>query len=218
MQNNFTNYLTKFNNFILPKEDMRESSFLIFYDIIILNLKSSHELQNIIGLNLDKYQIDSITKQKINLTKLYLFKNKESENEDNSSIPIKITENLSKFKGSICDLIFINSCLEYMLYPMNIIQNALEIAPKVLIRMNNYGNFKYRLRHFKGSLDLDKEWYNSGIIHPFSIEDFIQMCEEKHFVIEDTYFYKNDEIKNIKNISIFPNLIMHNATFLISKL
>ena len=72
--------------------------------------------------------------------------------------------------------------------------------------------------HTSGIKDLPYTWYNTPNIHFFTLKDFQEMCKESKINIEKSIGLTNQNKQfEITNNSYFPNLIVNEAIFLLSR-
>jgi len=193
----------------------------IYYSSIIDYETTNHEAVNIMGVNLRNEILSVLQAKNINFENFQISAIKNNYKLDDTYLnPI---EDLSKFIGSNCDIFILDSCLQYTLNPQNFLLSALEICNNVICIIKNYASFKKRL-HFclNGSynfLDIENGCFKSNILTPFSISDFIKMCDINHILIKDAFYLnKKGKISNLFGSGTFGNLYLDEVVFILNKL
>ena len=110
-----------------------------------------------------------------------------------------------------------------MYNPKIVLYELLRIGAKAIVSFPNFGHWNVRLQLlFRGKMPVTKDlpytWYNTPNIHFFTLKDFQEMCKESKINIEKSIGLTNQNKQfEITNNSYFPNLIVNEAIFLLSK-
>tara|TARA_Y100000590_G_scaffold462141_1_gene625490 strand:- start:1226 stop:1915 length:690 start_codon:yes stop_codon:yes gene_type:complete len=172
-----------------------------------------------------------------NLNKL-LEKNKNSDTRgielNNNLVRNAITQGLSVVQGNAekdlkqyrdqsFDYVILSQTLQAMYNPKEVLFELLRIGGKAIVSFPNFGHWTIRLQLLlKGKMPVTKKlpyaWYDTPNIHFFSLKDFQEMCQEEKINIEKSIGLTSEGKQiEITNNSFFPNLIINEAIFLLSK-
>ncbi|QED23441.1 methionine biosynthesis protein MetW [Candidatus Deianiraea vastatrix] len=209
---------------ILKSRYHLSDSVMAFYNDIILTYDSSlMNCKNIISVNLRESVIQAAKERDKKVINLQIG-HKIQNDSLIDKMTIEINETLLKYQGSTCDLVVIDSCIEYTINPVQFLLSAFKLSENVVCVIQNYATLKRRF-HFMltGSyqfLDIDeKNRFDSNIYSPFSINDFLRMCDKEHiFVKYGFYLNRKGKILNIFGGStMMPNLHIDEAVFVLNK-
>ncbi len=178
---------------------------------------------SVMGVNMRDDVLAAMHGKNSNITRLEILQSRMEQVRKTEPVLIKASEDLSRFNGSKCDVFVLDSCLQYMLRPVAVLKNSLEIGSEVLCIIKNYASFKHRL-HFAingnfNFVDIGKSWESHAIIRPFSFKDFIQTCDREHiFVKKALYLNSKGELKDAMESPILTNIYLDEVAFILSKL
>lgn len=128
---------------------------------------------------------------------------------------------LRQFNHQEFDYLILDRILQANSVPDNVLCDAAYIAKYVIATITNYGHISRRMSFAKtGSFfakDNKEKWYNSKIVRPCSIIEFMQLCWDSNLVIERAFCHnKKGENFSLYDIRKMPNLLASTATFVIS--
>jgi len=132
-------------------------------------------------------------------------------------------EDLKQYSDHSFDYVILSQTLQAMYNPKIVLYELLRIGAKAIVSFPNFGHWNVRLQLlFKGKMPVTKDlpytWYNTPNIHFFTLKDFQEMCKESKINIEKSIGLTNQNKQfEITNNSYFPNLIVNEAIFLLSK-
>ena len=132
-------------------------------------------------------------------------------------------EDLKQYSDHSFDYVILSQTLQAMYNPKIVLYELLRIGAKAIVSFPNFGHWNVRLQLlFKGKMPVTKDlpytWYNTPNIHFFTLKDFQEMCKESKINIEKSIGLTNQNKQfEITNNSYFPNLIVNEAIFLLSR-
>jgi methionine biosynthesis protein MetW len=143
---------------------------------------------------------------------------KKGLNVSEGRIDIKLPFNDDQFDYSVC-----NVTMQMVMYPETLVKEMKRISKYQIISFPNFAFYKNRIDLlFNGRMPkpmlFGYDWYNTGHIHQFSINDFYQLINETgELKLEQILYSKtNSSLKNHLS-KTFPNLFMAIPIFLLSK-
>lgn len=133
------------------------------------------------------------------------------------SIDSRLPFNDNQFDFSVC-----NVTIQMVMYPEILLREMKRISRHLIISFPNFAFYKNRFDlMFRGRMPkpllFGYEWYNTGHIHQFSVNDFKNLVRETGGLkISDCRFHEKSLLK--KNLmNLFPNLFLYIPVFLIEK-
>tara|TARA_Y100000590_G_scaffold466071_2_gene640248 strand:- start:573 stop:1256 length:684 start_codon:yes stop_codon:yes gene_type:complete len=132
-------------------------------------------------------------------------------------------KDLKQYSDHSFDYVILSQTLQAMYNPKIVLYELLRIGAKAIVSFPNFGHWNVRLQLlFRGKMPVTKDlpytWYNTPNIHFFTLKDFQEMCKESKINIEKSIGLTNQNKQfEITNNSYFPNLIVNEAIFLLSK-
>lgn len=119
-------------------------------------------------------------------------------------IQMNLEDGLSVFDNQFFDTVILSQTLQAMVNIEKIMDEMKRVAKNIIVSFPNFGYWKNRLQILNGKMpkspDLPHEWYNTPNIHLCTVKDFYDLCEKKHFIIEDQLFLtENQPIKYFSN-------------------
>jgi len=132
-------------------------------------------------------------------------------------------KDLNQYSDESFDYVILSQTLQAMYNPKKVLLEMLRIGGKVIVSFPNFGHWKIRAKlllfgRMPITKDLPYSWYETPNIHFFTLKDFQEMCKESKINIEKSIGLTNQNKQfEITNNSYFPNLIVNEAIFLLSK-
>ncbi len=130
---------------------------------------------------------------------------------------------LKQYSDQSFDYVVLSQTLQAMYNPKLVLHELLRIGAKAIVSFPNFGHWNVRLQLlFKGKMPVTKDlpfsWYDTPNIHFFTLKDFQEMCNNSNINIEKSIgLTSNNKQFEITENSFFPNLIVNEAIFLISR-
>ena len=130
-------------------------------------------------------------------------------------------KDLNQFNDKSFDYVILSQTLQAMYNPKKLLTEMLRIGGKVVVSFPNFGYWKIRSQlMFSGRMPVTKglpyTWYETPNIHFFTLKDFQEMCKNSNIFIEKSIgLTENGKQFEINTISLFSNLIIHEAIFLL---
>ena len=130
---------------------------------------------------------------------------------------------LGQYSNSSFDYVILSQTLQAMYNPKLVLYELLRIGAKAIVSFPNFGHWKIRLQLlFKGKMPVTEglpyTWYDTPNIHFFTLKDFQETCRDSNIYIERSIgLTDRGKQFEIKNNSLFSNLITNEAIFLLSK-
>ena len=119
------------------------------------------------------------------------------------------------------DYAIVSQTLQATKHPKDVVSEVVRIAKHAVFSVPNFGYWKSRFYlGFRGRMpvtkDLPYEWYNTPNIHFFTIKDFIVLCDELGYTIENSYYICNKKKYGKPNQNkLFANLFASKGIFVI---
>jgi methionine biosynthesis protein MetW len=128
---------------------------------------------------------------------------------------------LIQFPEKSFDYVVLSQTLQAFLNPQEVLDQLLRIGKQTIVSIPNFGHWKVRLHLlFKGTMpmtrNLPNEWYNTPNLHMCTIQDFVNFCNKKNIVINQSMCLTNEKISEItKGNMKYKNIFSELGVFLI---
>ncbi len=103
-------------------------------------------------------------------------------------------EGIKIFDSDAFDCVILSRTLQQALKPGEIVKQMLKVGRRCIISFPNFGHWRNRLklllsgrRPLTGEANLS--WYNTPDLHPLTVKDFFDFCDNFQLQIIDTAFY-----------------------------
>ena len=132
-------------------------------------------------------------------------------------------KDLDQYSDGSFDYVILSKTLQAMHNPKDILIELLRIGEKAIVSFPNFGYWKIRVQLLiKGEMpiteNLPYSWYETPNIHFFTIRDFQELCKQLNIHIEKSIGLTTSGNQfEIKNKSLFANLLTNEAIFVLSK-
>jgi len=118
------------------------------------------------------------------------------------------------------DYAIVSQTLQATKHPKDVVSEVVRISKNAVFSVPNFGYWKNRIYFgIRGRMpvtkDLPYEWYNTPNIHFFTIKDFISLCDELDYVIENSYYICNGKNGRSNQNKLFANLFASKGIFVI---
>ncbi len=128
---------------------------------------------------------------------------------------------LIQFPEKSFDYVVLSQTLQAFLYPEEVLKQLLRIGKQTIVSIPNFGYWKVRLHLlFKGTMPITKnlpnEWYNTPNLHMCTIKDFVNFCNKKNIIIDQSMCLTKEKISEItKKNMYYKNIFSELGIFLI---
>ena len=128
---------------------------------------------------------------------------------------------LQQFPNLSFDYVILSQTLQAFYNPEKVIDDLLRVANKAIVTIPNFGYWKVRLHLFlKGTMPVTKhlpdEWYNTPNLHMCTIKDFVNFCNKKNIIIDQSMCLTKEKISEItKKNMYYKNIFSELGIFLI---
>jgi methionine biosynthesis protein MetW len=128
---------------------------------------------------------------------------------------------LFQFPEKSFDYVVLSQTLQAFLNPQEVINQLLRIGKQTIVSIPNFGHWKVRLHLlFKGTMpmtrNLPNEWYNTPNLHMCTIQDFVNFCNKKEIIINQSMCLTSEKISKITKGNLkYKNIFSELGVFLI---
>ena len=128
---------------------------------------------------------------------------------------------LFQFPEKSFDYVVLSQTLQAFLNPQEVINQLLRIGKQTIVSIPNFGHWKVRLHLlFKGTMpmtrNLPNEWYNTPNLHMCTIQDFVNFCNKKEIIINQSMCLTSEKISEITKGNLkYKNIFSELGVFLI---
>ncbi|MDH5716609.1 MAG: methionine biosynthesis protein MetW [Spirochaetia bacterium] len=124
---------------------------------------------------------------------------------------------LEDYADKSFDYVILNQCIQQVIKPVTVLDDALRVGKKVIVGIPNFANYKIRFQlFFMGKKPITKwlpyEWFETPNLHYLSVYDFFDYCKGRKIKIEKTFY-----MGAVRKVNILPNFFSQNAIFIISR-
>ncbi len=129
---------------------------------------------------------------------------------------------LGQYADQSFDYVILSQTLQAMFKPKDILLELLRIGNKAIVSFPNFGHWKIRLQLLiNGKMPVTESlpyaWYDTPNIHFFTIQDFLNLCDDLNIKIEKSIgLTSKGKQFNIPSGISGANLFTHEAIFLLS--
>jgi methionine biosynthesis protein MetW len=124
---------------------------------------------------------------------------------------------LRDYPESSFDFVILSQTLQEMHRPLRVLKEMLRVGRHVIVSFPNFGHWTVRLAHLLSGRAPKTElfphdWYDSPNLHFLTVDDFVRLCRQEGWIIENQIFLQRD-----KQIHLLPNLLAEVAVFSIRR-
>lgn len=132
-----------------------------------------------------------------------------------------IDEGLRDFEDGSFDYVILNQTLPVIHRPLYMLKEMLRVGKRAIISFVNFGFWRVRLRLLlNGRMPMTKalpyEWYDTPMIHPLTIRDFVYLCRQHEFSILEQAWFNDLESGSTHQHLPLPNLQAAYGVFVIT--
>jgi methionine biosynthesis protein MetW len=129
-----------------------------------------------------------------------------------------LEESIIDFDDSTFDLVILNQVMLSVPKPLDLLENGLRVGKRVVITFPNFAHWKIRLQiMLRGRLpvnkDLPYEWYETPNIRLATVDDFMNLCQQKQITMLEKQFISQSSNGKHRPIIFRPNLRSSVALF-----
>lgn len=130
---------------------------------------------------------------------------------------------LADYPDDTFDYVVLQRTLQAVERPREVLRQMLRIGRHAIVSFPNFGHWRLRLQLLTtGRMPMtpvwNTPWYSTPNIHPCTIRDFLALCEEDGYVVQQWLAVDEDGLKAPWRRSIrFANLFGEQALFLLSR-
>ncbi|MDR2349170.1 MAG: methionine biosynthesis protein MetW [Deltaproteobacteria bacterium] len=132
---------------------------------------------------------------------------------------LDVSEVLGSFGDQSFDYAVLESTLQTLLKPAEVLREMLRVAKKGIVSFPNFGHWRVMLDLFaRGRMPvtpgLPHSWHDTPNIHLFTVEDLIGFCEENDVRVGKAYGLADGEIRVLGPLD---NMVTEEAIFFLEK-
>jgi methionine biosynthesis protein MetW len=130
---------------------------------------------------------------------------------------------LQYYPDQAYDYAVLGQTIQTLRQPQEVLKQLVRIARHAIVSVPNFGHWKNRLYlSLVGRMPVTKtlsyQWYDTPNIHFCTITDFVNLCEELHFVIEKRLYVTNQGVPNyFNNKGLLANVFGEQGIFMIRR-
>jgi methionine biosynthesis protein MetW len=130
---------------------------------------------------------------------------------------------LQYYPDQAYDYAVLGQTIQTLRQPQEVLKQLVRIARHAIVSVPNFGHWKNRLYlTLMGKMPVTKtlsyQWYDTPNIHFCTITDFLNLCEELHFVIEKRLYVTNQGVPNyFNNKGLLANVLGEQGIFMIRR-
>lgn len=136
-------------------------------------------------------------------------------------IQADLDQGLPQFADQSFDFVILSQTLQAINRPDFLIEEIIRVGKQGIIGFPNFGHWQCRLQlalggHMPVSRTLPDDWFNTPNIHLCTIQDFEQLCTDKHMTVLNRSIV-NHAHKDTLGTKLLPNLFGQIALYQIKK-
>jgi len=129
-----------------------------------------------------------------------------------------LEESIIDFDDNAFDLVILNQVMLSVPNPLDLLENGLRVGKRVVITFPNFAHWKIRLQiMLRGRLpvnkDLPYEWYETPNIRLATVDDFMNLCQQKQITLLEKQFISQSSNGKLRPINFRPNMRSSVALF-----
>jgi len=128
---------------------------------------------------------------------------------------------LRDYPDDAFDYVILSQTIQATRNPREVLTQMKRIGRRIVVSLPNFGNWRIRLQLlFFGRMpitaSLDKKWYDTPNIHLCTVRDFVDLCDELGFHIDDAVSVIGTRAKRVGRPGMIDNLTAETAVLLLS--
>lgn len=131
-------------------------------------------------------------------------------------IQANLDAGLSEFDAGSFDYVVMTQTVQAMRFPHLLIDEILRIGREGIVTFPNMGHWKCRLQFARGRMPVTRHlphtWYDTPNIHMCTIEDFEDLCAERHIAVIERATVDSQH-RAVIGMQLLPNLLAEIAVY-----
>jgi methionine biosynthesis protein MetW len=129
---------------------------------------------------------------------------------------------LSDYPDDAFDYIILSQTIQATRNPREVLTQMRRIGRRAVVSLPNFGNWRVRLQllwsgRMPVTRSLGHHWYDTPNIHLCTVRDFVDLCDELGFRIDDAVSVIGNRAKRVGRPGRFDNLTAESAVLLMSR-
>jgi methionine biosynthesis protein MetW len=129
---------------------------------------------------------------------------------------------LSDYPDDAFDYVILSQTIQATRNPREVLLQMQRIGRHCIVSFPNFGNWRVRLQLlWTGRMPVTKTlghaWYDTPNIHLCTVRDFVALCEDVGFHIDDAVSVTGDRARRVGRPGTFDNLMAEDAVLLMSR-
>ncbi|KAB7738761.1 methionine biosynthesis protein MetW [Parvibaculum sedimenti] len=129
---------------------------------------------------------------------------------------------LSDYPKDAFDYVILSKTIQATRNPREVLRQMQRIGKHCIVSFPNFGNWRVRLQLLlTGRMPMTKtlghDWYDTPNIHLCTVRDFVTLCEEVGFRIDDAVSVAGNRARRVGRPGTLDNLMAEDAVLLMSR-
>ncbi|HEY4344359.1 MAG TPA: methionine biosynthesis protein MetW [Parvibaculum sp.] len=129
---------------------------------------------------------------------------------------------LHDYPDNAFDYVILSQTIQATRNPREVLMQMKRIGRRAIVSFPNFGNWRVRLQllwsgRMPVTRSLDQAWYDTPNIHLCTVRDFVGLCDDLGFHIDDAVSVVGNRGKRVGRPGTFDNLTAESAVLLMSR-
>ncbi|HMM13663.1 MAG TPA: methionine biosynthesis protein MetW [Parvibaculum sp.] len=129
---------------------------------------------------------------------------------------------LRTYPDNAFDYVILSQTIQATRNPREVLQQMKRIGRRAVVSFPNFGNWRVRLQllcsgRMPVTRTLGHAWYDTPNIHLCTVRDFVALCEEVDFNIDDAVSVSGNRARRVGRPGRIDNLLAEDAVLLLSR-
>jgi len=129
---------------------------------------------------------------------------------------------LRDYPDDAFDYVILSQTIQATRNPREVLMQMKRIGRRAVVSLPNFGNWRIRLQllwtgRMPVTRSLDQKWYDTPNIHLCTVRDFVALCDELGFHIDDAVSVIGDSANRVGRPGMLDNLTAETAVLLLSR-
>lgn len=129
---------------------------------------------------------------------------------------------LRDYPNDAFDYVVLSQTIQATRNPREVLQQMKRIGRRSIVSFPNFGNWRVRLKllwsgRMPVTRTLGHAWYDTPNIHLCTVRDFVQLCEDVGFHIDDAVSVTGNRARRVGRPGTLDNLMAEDAVLLLSR-
>lgn len=129
---------------------------------------------------------------------------------------------LRDYPDDAFDYVILSQTIQATRNPREVLQQMKRIGRRSIVSFPNFGNWRVRLKllwsgRMPVTRTLGHAWYDTPNIHLCTVRDFVQLCEDVGFNIDDAVSVTGNRARRVGRPGTLDNLMAEDAVLLLSR-